>query len=345
MSNSVNFKFGSTIENKTIADNDFVAVNKGMAADAEAGSEKYGSIYKGDKILGTTEADKLYTTDELVVTGVTVGNLTNGTKIEAGSDIMSILAKMLMKELGVTASNPTVKLAGGSTATYEKGTKISGKTYTTTFSDGSYNGVSGYSYNIAAGCSPTGIVWTGVSGSESKNGNVYSIVANDIVLTSAVTISAKVNYGAATNIPVTNFDNAISSGLIQAGSASTGSITYTPQLKWWIGSSTVKFDDMTWTSDDVRGLSLYGNGSSDYVTTKTVSVTFPKGAKQQVIAIPSGNSFTAKDGAGSDITGTFSSIQTVTVTCGGTHTETYKVYVAPANAGLAADSKATITLI
>ena len=55
-------------------------------------------------------------------------------------------------------------------------------------------------------------------------------------------------------------------------------------------------------------------------------------------------SFTAKDGAGSDITGTFSSTQDVTVTCGGTHTEAYKVYVAPANAGLAADSKATITL-
>jgi hypothetical protein len=74
-------------------------------------------------------------------------------------------------------------------------------------------------------------------------------------------------------------------------------------------------------------------------------VTFPKGAKQQVIAIPADKSFTAKDGAGSDITGTFNLIADVTVTCGGSHTEIYKIYVAPANAGLAAESKATITLV
>ena len=79
--------------------------------------------------------------------------------------------------------------------------------------------------------------------------------------------------------------------------------------------------------------------------TTSAAVTFPKGAKQQVIAIPASKSFTAKDGAGSDITGTFSSTANVTVTCGGTHTESYKIYVAPANAGLAADSKATITLV
>lgn len=98
---------------------------------------------------------------------------------------------------------------------------------------------------------------------------------------------------------------------------------------------------MVWTSDDVRALSLV-NGK--WISEKSFTVTFPLGAKQQVIAIPADKSFTAKDGAGSDITGTFSSTQIVSVKCGGTHTELYKVYVAPANAGLAADSKATITL-
>lgn len=74
-------------------------------------------------------------------------------------------------------------------------------------------------------------------------------------------------------------------------------------------------------------------------------MTFPKGAKQQVIAIPADKSFTAKDGAGSDITDTFNLTKNVTVTCGDTYTEKYKIYVAPANAGLAAASKATITLV
>lgn len=341
MANSIKFKFGSTLEGKTIADNDLVAINKGLAADASEGAEKYGSLYKGDKILGTTEANKLYTTDELVVTGVTVGNLSNGTTISAGSDIMSILTQMLMKELGVSATKPSAKIAGDSSKTVEKGTVISGKTYTTTYTDGKYTGVSGYSYTLSAGCAPSGITWNGVSGTESVSGNVYSIVADNMTITSTKTISASISYGAASNVPVTNFGNAVTSGLIVAGSASTGSITYTPSLKWWVGSSETKFDDMTWTSADVRALSLV---AGKWVSEKTFTVTFPKGAKQQVIAIPKGQSFSAKDGSGATITGTFSSTQDVTVTCGGTHTETYTVYVAPANAGLEGDSVATITL-
>jgi hypothetical protein len=245
MANSINFKFGSSIEGKTVTENDFIAVNKSMAENATVGSEKYGSIYKGDKILGTTEADKLYTTDDLVVTGVTVGNLSNGTRIEAGSDIMAILTQMLMKELGVTSTKPTATLGGGKTDTFEKGTVISGKTYTATFADGKYTGVSGYNYNLAAGCSPTNITWNGVTGTKTQEGNVYKIVADSIVLTSSVTISASVSYSGATNIPTTNFGNNVSSGLIAEGSVSTSSITYTPQLKWWVGSSESKFSDMT----------------------------------------------------------------------------------------------------
>jgi hypothetical protein len=96
----------------------------------------------------------------------------------------------------------------------------------------------------------------------------------------------------------------------------------------------------------VRELSLEKNIP---VTTKTKAVTFPQGAKQQVIAVPSGTSFTAKNGSGDDITGTFSTsdapvVRNVPVKCGGTTDVYYDVYVAPANAGLAANSKATITI-
>lgn len=337
----VNFKYGSTLEGKTVADNDFVAVNKAMADGAADSDKMYGSIYKGDKILGTTEADKLMTTEEITVTGVTVGNLANGATIPAGTDIMSLLAQMLAKELGVSKTNPSAKIAGDSSKTVEKGTVISGKTYTATYTDGKYTGVSGYSYTLAAACPANSITWSGVTGTESVNGNVYSIVADDITVTSTVSVSASIAYGAATNVPVTNFGNDITTGLITAGNATTSAITYTPSLKWWVGSSESKFEDMTWASADVRSLSL----ASNWVSTTTASVTFPKGAKQQVIAIPASKSFTAKDGAGSDITGTFNLTADVTVTCGGTHTESYKIYVAPASAGLAADSKATITLV
>lgn len=99
---------------------------------------------------------------------------------------------------------------------------------------------------------------------------------------------------------------------------------------------------MTWNSAGIRGLSLFSN----WVSSKTASVTFPAGAKQQVIAVPSRITFTAKDGAGADITGTFvKQTNAVSVACGsGKVNADYDVYVAPANAGLAANSKATITL-
>ena len=337
---SVNFKYGYTLEGKTVDDGDFIALNDSFDPSAGEGSEKYGSIYKGNKIIGTTEADKLYTTGDITVTGVTVGNLANGSTIPAGTDIMSLLAQMLAKELGVSATKPTAKIAGDTSKTVEKGTVISGKTYTATYTDGKYTGVSGYSYTLDANCAPTSATFSGVTGTQTANGNVFSMAANDFAVMNTVTVSASVAYDAAANTPVTNFGNEITSGLIGSGSANAGSITYTPQLYWFVGSSESKFEDMTWASADVRGLSL----SKEWITTTSKTVTFPMGAKQQVIAIPASKSFTAKDGAGSDITGTFNLTADVTVTCGGTHTESYKIYVAPANAGLAADSKATITL-
>lgn len=341
MANNVNFKYGSTIEGKTVNDGDFVAINKAMADGAADTDKKYGSIYKGDKILGTTEADKLMTTDEITVTGVTVGNLANGTKIPAGTDIMSLLAQMLAKELGVSATKPTAKLAGDTSKTVETGTVLSGNTYTATYTDGKYTGVSGYTYSLAAGCAPTGCTWSGVTGTETVNGNVYTLAADDITVDSTVTIKATIAYGAASNVPVTNFGNDITSGLIGAGSAVTSTITYTPSLKWWVGSSESKFDDMTWDSAGVRGLSL----ASNWVSAASANVVFPKGAKQQVIAIPANKTLSVANKSGDNLTEMFSSTADVVVTCGGTHTENYKVYVAPANSGLTADSAEMVITI
>lgn len=65
----VNFKYGSTIEGKTVAENDLVVINEGLADGAESGSEKYGSVYKGTKIVGTTKADSLYITNAIPIAG------------------------------------------------------------------------------------------------------------------------------------------------------------------------------------------------------------------------------------------------------------------------------------
>ena len=64
--NSVNFKFGSTIKDKTIDTNDLVVINEGLA---EGGNDKFGAVYKGNKMVGTTKADSLYTTGDITIAG------------------------------------------------------------------------------------------------------------------------------------------------------------------------------------------------------------------------------------------------------------------------------------
>ena len=143
-------------------------------------------------------------------------------------------------------------------------------------------------------------------------------------------------------MPVDNKGHELPDKRIAAGYKEV-SKTYTPAKYWWVGSRTDKYEDTTWDSVKVRELSL----SKQWTSAKTAAVTFPAGAKQQVIAVPAGTKWTAKDGAGADITATFKSadapMRTISVTCG-SETVSYDVYVAPANAGLAADSKATITI-
>ena len=143
-------------------------------------------------------------------------------------------------------------------------------------------------------------------------------------------------------MPVDNKGHELADKRIAAGSK-VASKTYTPAKYWWVGSRTDKYEDTIWDSAKVRELSLF----KQWASSKTATVTFPKGAKQQVIAVPAGTKWTAKDGSGADITATFKSadapMQTIGVTCG-SEIVSYDVYVAPANAGLAADSKATITI-
>lgn len=138
MSNSVNFKFGSTLEGKTIDANDLVAINEGIA---EGGNSNYGSIYKGDKILGTTEADKLYTTEDITIAGGPMESLlsmvfTDG-KIPAGTSLHDFFKLMACTDtypstssvegtFGVSISAPSISASVRSGSVVEVGstTKI-----------------------------------------------------------------------------------------------------------------------------------------------------------------------------------------------------------------------------
>lgn len=127
MSNSVNFKFGSTLEGKTINEGDFVAINKSLAEGAVESDARYGSIYKGDKILGTTEADKMYTTDEITIAGGPLASYfddvyTDG-KIPAGTSLQALLTALACVEKW---PNPAAKASWGTlTSTFPAMTAVS----------------------------------------------------------------------------------------------------------------------------------------------------------------------------------------------------------------------------
>ena len=97
--NSVIFKFGSTIKDKTIEANDLVVINEGLA---QGGNEKFGSVYKGDKMVGTTKADSLYTTEPITIAGGPLADFFEdayGGTIPAGTSLQDFISALACVEL------------------------------------------------------------------------------------------------------------------------------------------------------------------------------------------------------------------------------------------------------
>lgn len=309
-------------------------------------ASKIGKIYSGSESIKIDEATNAIsvkqvnanitkTTKQMTVSSA-IGDYAANTVIPAGTDIMAILANIFEKTLGIKTTQPSASLSltsGANAGTYEYGSAIDA-VWSASLSSGSYTG-DGWTTDQPTGVTAKTYTWTNASGA--SNSGTVSISS----LTSTVTVKCSISYDAG-NMPVDNKGNELPLKRIAAGSKEA-SKTYTPAKYWWVGSRTDKYEDTVWDSAKVRELSL----SKQWTSTKTATVTFPAGAKQQVIAVPANTSWTAKDGSGADITATFKSVDapkiTLNVVCGNAEVS-YDVYVAPANAGLAADSKATITI-
>ena len=305
-------------------------------------ASKIGKIYSGSESIKIDEntnaisvkevnANITKTTRQMTVSSA-IGDYAANAVIPEGTDIMAILANIFEKTLGIKTVQPSASMSltsGNKEGTYEYGSTIAAE-WSASLNPGSYTG-DGWTTNQPTGVTAKAYTWTNAT-----DGRV------DIAsLTSAVTVKCSISYDAG-NMPVNNKGTELADKRIAAGSKEALK-TYTPAKYWWVGSRTDKYEDTTWDSAKVRELSLF----KQWTSAKTANVTFPAGAKQQVIAVPAGTKWTAKDGSGADITATFKSadapMQTIAVTCGSA-TVSYDVYVAPANAGLAADSKATITI-
>lgn len=284
------------------------------------------------------ETDNTKLSAPITVTGVTVGNLTNGTTIEAGKSLQDILTMILMKELNVTASNPTVSISNSGTAadTYEVGTSVS-VDLSHTYSDGKFKGETGYDYEVAAGCAEG--TTTYYKGTSALTGNTDTISLTE----GSTSYNCKTTYDASTATPVTNFGNN-SSVTIAAGTATSSNITFTGKYKYFVGCSTNVtydvFDDSAIRALNLKSDWITKDGTTTILNDKTV---LKSNGTSIVIACPSKYKLaTITNGVGADILPNFTtkgSEGTVAISNG-----VYNVYVYPITNGAKVEFKnATLT--
>ena len=287
MANSVNFKYGSTTEGKTIEANDFVAINKGLAADAATGAEKYGSIYKGDKILGTTEANNLVLTSDIVIAGGPLeadGKTAFGSTIPAGTSLQDIMLKLFCVEkwpvktngstnvstagatLVSTVSTPSLtyngKTANNNSTTVEVGTTVS---YEAKSGASSYTATphkaSGFTYGYSAADDNT------KDSSDTSKSAAFGTISAVSTAVPTLTLSGKV----AETINGT------------AGSASTGAATKSGSVVIAEGDNKIKAQSksITYTGTCSALAQLYGCSNLNN-THKADGTTYTSTAKEEV---------------------------------------------------------------
>lgn len=271
------------------------------------------------RVSALENADEVDVTDyldeDIKVTGVSVGNLSDGMTLSEGMSILDVLKQMLKKELDVVATEPSLKITSPTAKSVEVGSSVSG-TMGASYTDGSFNGEDGYSYTLAAGCSASDIVYK-VNGSV-VDGGEYDLIAGD----STITFDASVDYSANGNTPKTNFNND-SEINIPAGTATAAQVkisTYRPYFYGYKAESEVvsEFD-----SDVVRALTNSGKAAS----TLSWKLSFPEDTKQVIIASVKELKSVTDDGTMNlDITKAFAEVSVDVNDKSGANAKAYHVY-------------------
>lgn len=284
--------------------------------------------YVAEQIKNVSGSDGPSATDKpITVTGVTVGNLTNGSVIPEGSTLTEFLELMLCKTIGVKSISPSVVLTGESLgATYEVGTTVNMQ-LGYVFTDGKFVGETGYNYSVNAGCAVKEALY-------SKNGTVLGSSNDTLVIPEGDTkYSVSVKYDASTVTPVNNMGTELVN-VIAAGTA-TSTKSVKGLYKYFMGYSTKTSYDQ-FNSDDVRAL----NVSSGYITGNKTFVESPitSNGTSIVIACPSKYSLKSiQNGVNANILANFESGE-VAVKTGDIET-TYTVYVYPITNGAQVEFK------
>ena len=287
MANSVNFKYGSTTEGKTIEANDFVAINKGLATGASDGDAKYGSIYKGDKILGTTEANNLVLTSDIVIAGGPLeadGKTAFGSTIPAGTSLQDIMMKLFCVEKWPVKSNGTTNVST-SDATLVSTVATPSLTYNgKTANNNSTTVEVGTSVNYEAKSGASSYTETPHKASGFTHG--YSAADDNTKDSSDTSKSAAFGTISAvsTAVPTLTLSGKVAETINgTAGSASTGAATKSGSVVIAEGDNKIKAQSksITYTGTCSALAQLYGCSNLNN-THKADGTTYPSTAKEEV---------------------------------------------------------------
>lgn len=216
----IKFKAGTTVQNKTVNDDDIIMINNTMgSANSGSADDRLGSIYKGTKIVGTTKADELCLTKDMSINGgplATEALSVFPDGIPAGTSMEEILTALFLRELYPSAATvPTIDISGEKAfGVLEVGSSATIPGVSMTKDDGKFNA----SYSEPTQPS-TNVTWsnesmtatvTGFTGATFTNGttSLGSKTGTVIEGTNKVAYSASADYSAPANTPLTNLSNA-----------------------------------------------------------------------------------------------------------------------------------------
>lgn len=326
------------VSEATPVDGDSLILKK-LIADGKYEYTAY--VYSGESwaaMDGNYNAENVYFGNDLTYTSnigvLTVPSSGSGTIVATGKNLKEVLASILAKRTLPNKVNPSVAVSSANSKEYEVGTTIA-PAYSATFSAGSYT------YGPATGVTVS--AWKAVLGEETlttQTGTFAEMTIADstnvriaVTATHSEGVAPKDNLGA-----VLTDSSELAQKQIQAGSVTN----YGGYIKGFRNLFyTSKVAPVELSSATIRSM------TSAKSTTNTIKVTVVEGAKQVVIAVPSGRKVTVVKDEGAFGTDIFSSFVKSVVSVGGadassdaigSYAKDYNVYVYTPAAALGANT-------
>lgn len=223
-----------------------------------------------------------------------IQTLTNGqaTIAKAGTDVLTALKNMTLKETQPTVTQPAVSFSSSSDnefKAYEVGDTVA-VAVTAALSAGNYqygrfNADGQFESATSAGVSATGWTFTDSNGVEKTDGgNIADFGTIEVTDGMAYNVTAKATYDASAYTPATNLKNPATVAGIAAGSKSKTTANITGFRRAFWGYKTTAVDPATIDSAFIRG--LQNKSDAGVAVGSKFDVSFEAGTRAVIFAYP-----------------------------------------------------------